>query len=247
MIENVFATDRVFIGCSGYYYKTWKDQFYPNDLPVAKWLAHYATVFNTIEINATFYKFPTFKSLDAWRVKTPYNYKIAIKAHKSITHTKRFAAVDAEMHDFYSLAKEGLQDKIGPILFQLPPSFKYEPAHLQRILLHLDLEFDNVLEFRHPSWWIPEVYDMLARNNITFCSVSYPGLPEEVIRTSPRGYVRFHGNVELFKSTYTAQELETWFAKIKEAGFDQTHIYFNNTWFNGAIENAQAMKKLYGV
>lgn len=247
MIENVFANDHVFIGCSGYYYRTWKGQFYPEDLPVSKWLEHYSTVFNTIEINASFYKFPTFKSLDAWRQKTPYNYKIAVKAHKSITHAHRFVGVDSEIHKFYSVVKEGLQDKLGPILFQMPPSFSYAPDHLQRILMHLDLEFENVLEFRHPSWWIPEVYELLERNNITFCSVSYPGLPQEVIRTSPRGYVRFHGLTELFKSSYSEQELKTWFENIKAAKFDQTHVYFNNTWFNAAIENAHVMQKLYGI
>lgn len=247
MIEHIFANDQVFIGCSGYYYRTWRGEFYPHELPINQWLPYYAGVFNTVEINATFYKFPTIKSLEIWRDKTPSDYKIAIKAHKSITHQRRFENVGAEIREFYNVAREGLQEKLGPILFQFPPSFKYSKINLQIILQHLNIEFDNVVEFRDATWWNQEVYEVLERNHITFCSVSHPGLPQEVIRTSPKGYIRFHGYEELFKSTYAKEELTDWYTKIKAAQFDQTNIYFNNTWFNGAIENAQMMQALYGV
>jgi len=247
MLENIFAKNQLFIGCSGYHYKNWKGTFYPHELPTQQWLAYYSKTFNTMELNNTFYKVPSLKALENWREQIPFGHKLAVKMHRQITHYQRFTNVDSEISNFYRIAAEGLQDKLGPILFQLPPSYTYSFERLRQILMHINVEFDNVVEFRHASWWNPTVYELLSENNVTFCSVSYPGLPSEVVKTSPVGYIRLHGDKELFKSTYTQQELSLWAEKIKAVHFKETYIYFNNTWFSGALENAKEMMELMQV
>lgn len=237
-------SNQCFIGCSGYYYQAWKGEFYPQGLPTSKWLTYYSEIFNSIEINSTFYKFPTVKSLQGFYNKTPQSFRISIKVNREITHYKKFKNVDKEIKEFYAIARDGLKDKLGALLFQMPPKFVYTPENLYHIINSLDGTFDNVLEFRHSSWWIPEVYDVLTKNNITFCSVSYPGLPDDVIKTTSMGYIRMHGNQKLFESTYSSLEIGDLEARIRNANFQDTYVYFNNTMYNGALENAQSLMKL---
>jgi len=237
-------SSNVHIGCSAFNNGYWKPLFYPEGLPRNKWFEFYCEHFNTYEINATFYTFPTLKSLESWYNKTPPNFTFAVKAHKTITHFKRFNNCAEEVAAFYEIASAGLKEKLGCILFQLPPSFNYSPEKLELIISHLNPDFNNVIEFRHASWWREEVYEALSIHNITFCSVSYPNLPETVEVTSSIGYVRLHGVPKLFYSEYSDDNLKQWQNEILQSKWEKAFVYFNNTANTAGIINALYMKQL---
>jgi len=230
------------IGCSSYNNRYWKGIFYPEDLPTSKWFDYYCQHFDTYEMNGTFYKFPTVRIFENWYKKVPEGFLFSVKAPKDITHFKKFADCETLLADFYNLCETGLKEKLGPILFQLPPSYNFTPERLHNIIKSLDKKFQNVVEFRHQSWWNQEVWEALLQNNITFCSVSYPGLPEDILTQFPIIYIRFHGNKKLFYSGYSKEDLD----KIKNAISDsstQAFVYFNNTAGTEGILNALEFKK----
>lgn len=233
----------IHIGTSAFSNGYWKGVFYPEDLPRSKWFDYYCTQFNTYELNATFYRFPTVKSLQGWYNKTPEGFAFAVKAHKVITHFKKFNDCRHEIDGFYAIAKEGLREKLGCVLFQLPPSFAYSPEKLELILSYMNPDFKNVIEFRNESWWLQEVYDALRKSNITFCSVSYPKLPLTIVKTTGTGYIRFHGVPKLFYSEYSAEELQQWHEGILRNDWKEVFVYFNNTASTAGIINALEMKK----
>src|ERR1700754_1371162 len=166
------------IGCSGFHYRHWKGSFYPPDLAQKRWFEFYATQFSTLELNVTFYRFPRLEVLQTWYDKAPADFRFAVKAPKAITHFKQFHGTVDMLTDFYNTIRAGLQEKLGPVLFQFPPRFRYEPERLERIVAQLDPGFDNVLEFRHPGWWREEVYSALRQRKIAFCGMSPPELAE---------------------------------------------------------------------
>lgn len=236
-------SDKLHIGLSAYNNSYWNGIFYPDGMPASKRFAYYCEHFNTYEINATFYRFPTLKSLQSWYAKSPDGFLFSVKAHKGITHFKRFKDCEEEITQLYATLREGLQDKLACVLFQLPPSFSYSEERLELIIASLDYSFRNVVEFRNESWWRQEVYDALAAKGITFCSVSYPTLPNEVMATTKTGYVRLHGVPKLFYSEYSNAELEKMHEEITEKDFDEAFVYFNNTAGPAGIVNALNFKK----
>lgn len=237
---------KFYIGCSGFHYKEWKDFFYPEKLPQSKWFAFYCEHFNTLEINATFYKFPTEKSLAKWRNASPPDFKFSVKAPRLITHYKRFRDCDKLLHDFYSSCSEGLREKLGCVLFQLPPQLTYSAETLDMIIKSVNPSFQNAFEFRNLSWWNQNVYNELSKNNLIFCGASFPKLPDEVIQTSQNLYFRFHGVPVLYKSVYTEDFIEDIYRKIKNGDASEAWVYFNNTWGEAAIINARYLQKLVG-
>ena len=172
---------KCYIGCSGFSYKEWKGVFYPDKLAQSKWLAYYCEHFNTLELNNTFYRFPELKTMQSWYTKTPQQFLFTVKAPRIITHYKKLVGTNELIKDFYTVCKEGLQEKLGPLLFQFPPSFIYTEENLQKIVKSLDTKFINVVEFRHQSWWNEDVYTQLSKQHIIFCGVSHPILPAAVI------------------------------------------------------------------
>ena len=232
------------IGCSSFYNQYWKKIFYPEELERAKWFDFYCSEFNTYEMNGTFYKFPTLKIMENWYRKAPEVFSFSVKAPKEITHTKKLIGCEKLIADFYKICKEGLKDKLGCILFQLPPSYHYSPEKLLHIIEQLDSSFENVVEFRHESWWIPEVWNELFKNNIVFCSVSHPQLPDNVFTQFPSVYVRLHGRKTMFYSSYSSEELIDLKEVILNADKSKkVWIYFNNTANTSGIMNALEMKK----
>ncbi|MFL9844836.1 DUF72 domain-containing protein [Flavobacterium rhizosphaerae] len=231
-------------GCSSYATQSWQPVFYPEGLPKKQWFEYYCKYFDTYELNATFYRFPTVKSLQSWYHKTPQAFTFSIKVPKTITHIKRLVDCNEEIEKFYATAREGLKDKLGCVLFQLPPSFSYTPERLDAVIMATNPDFNNVVEFRNESWWNEGVIKRLADNNITFCSVNYPKLPTTVIKTTQTGYVRMHGNPKLFYAEYTQQQIETLYEDIMSQNFKQTYLYFNNTASSAAIINALQVKNM---
>lgn len=233
------------IGCSGFHYKHWKDLFYPKGLAQSKWFEYYCEHFNTVELNVTFYRFPKLPFLESWHKRSPDNFVFAVKAPQLITHFKQFHNADQQLTDFYSVVSEGLKEKLGCVLFQLPPRTAYTSERLERIVNSLDPSFKNVLEFRHLSWWNKEVYSHLAKHKITFCGMSHPELPQEIIQNNPLLYYRFHGVPELYKSIYEQKVLQEFIHEIQLSGkVKQAFIYFNNDIGGSAITNAKQMQEM---
>lgn len=226
------------IGCSAFDNDYWKGIFYPEGLPRNKRFAYYAQHFNTYELNASFYRMPTVKSLKAWHDKVGEDFLFSVKANRSITHYKKFNNCEAEIAEFYSVVREGLGKKLGCVLFQLPPSFAYAEEKLSLILDSLDYSFENTIEFRHESWWRPEVFEALATHKVAFCSVSYPKLPETIVVTTNTCYIRLHGRPKLFYSGYSEAELHDLFSAISSHQREKVFVYFNNTADTHGIQNA---------
>jgi len=231
------------IGLSAYNNSYWKGIFYPEDLPASKRFEFYCQHFSTYEINATFYKFPTEKSLKAWYDKSPDGFLFSVKAPKLVTHLKKFNDVQNEIDEFYKLCSEGLKEKLGFVLFQLPPSFNYSEERLNAIIGSLNAEFKNVVEFRNETWWRQDVFDALAENKITFCSVSYPKLSDAVIANTLTVYARLHGVPKLFYSGYSDEFLKNLVEQVNKSDASDAYIYFNNTAGPEGIINALALQK----
>jgi uncharacterized protein YecE (DUF72 family) len=240
-------TPKIYIGCSGFHYKEWKEVFYPEGLPQTRWFQFYCEHFNTLELNVTFYKFPTEKTLQKWFISSPEGFKFSVKVPKAITHFKKFNDCERMLSDFYNSCQSGLQQKLGCILFQSPPQLIYSPELLEKIIANVNPAFKNVLEFRHASWWNAVVFQQLKKHKITFSGISYPKLPDEAIKTNPALYYRFHGVPVLYKSAYSLAFLENIKAMIVKQKAKEAWIYFNNTWGTAAIENAKFLMDITNI
>ncbi|NRS89537.1 uncharacterized protein YecE (DUF72 family) [Flavobacterium sp. 7E] len=234
----------IHIGCSSFYNAKWKKVFYPEDLPSKKWFDYYCTQFSAFEINATFYKFPTATILKNWYAKCPDHFTYAVKVPKEITHTKKLKDCKEQIDTFYTICESHLKEKLGCFLFQLPPSFIFSEENLEQVLSNLNTNFKNVIEFRHQSWWNDEAITTLSKNNISFCSVSHPSLPEKIIIDSPLIYVRLHGRGKMYYSEYTIEELKTIEEILTSNTTKETYLFFNNTASEAGIVNAMEMKNI---
>jgi uncharacterized protein YecE (DUF72 family) len=240
------TTPQFFIGTSGFSYSSWKNAFYPADVPSSKWFEYYCTRFNTVELNNTFYRFPRVATLQRFYERSPDDFIFSVKAHKIITHTRRMKNAREKVDEFLSVVHEGLREKAGPVLFQLPPSFKYTEENINLILESVPQNNLHIIEFRNETWWNRKVIKMLNDNNLTFCNASYPKLPEVFYKTTDQFYLRMHGVPELFKSSYSLPELKKAFKNIPE-GVKNVFIYFNNTMFKAGYSNALTMLELAGL
>ena len=233
------------IGCSGFAYKDWKEIFYPKGLPQSKWFDYYTQHFNTLELNVTFYRFPTLKSLQGWYQKAPEGFIFSAKVPRWITHYRKFEETERMLGDFYGLLKEGLKEKMGCVLFQLPGNFAYSKNKLEKMIGQVDLSFANVIEFRNEQWWRKEVMQQLKTNNIAFCGVSYPKLPDDAVINTPTPYYRFHGVPKLFYSEYPKAFIRNIFTQLNEKRSAKTiYVYFNNTATQAALNNARYLQSL---
>lgn len=239
-------TPRIITGCSSFNESYWKGVFYPTDLPRKEWFAYYCQNFNTYELNGTFYRFPTAKSLSDWYGKSTDGFQFSVKMYKGVTHFKKFQDCEEMIAQFYALCREQLKDKLAYILFQLPPSFSYSTERLALVLDSLDSGFRNVVEFRHSTWWCEEVYEAFQKKGVTMCSVSYPGLPQTIVKTTDHGYLRFHGVPKLFYSEYGKHELDQWRDSLLAQKYEDVFVYFNNTASTAGIMDALLFNKMIG-
>ena len=239
-------TKNIHIGCSSFHNIKWKNVFYPENIPTSKWFEFYFKHFNTVEINATFYKFSTLRILENWYKKRPDGFIYIVKAPKLITHIKKFVDCKPKITEFFSLCKQRLNDQVGCILFQLPPSFHYSSEKLDLLIESMSPDFKIAIEFQHLSCWSQEVYERLVRNNITFGSVSHPTMPTDIITTSAVDYVRLHGISKMFYSEYSDTNLiKLHDVIIKKILFEQVFIYFNNTTSEAGVLNARELNTLF--
>lgn len=238
---------KTYTGCSGFYYRHWRSTFYPDDLPQHLWFEYYCGFFNTLELNTTFYNFPKLSALQSWYQRSPENFIFTVKAPRLITHFKQFHDVTGVISDFYGTVLEGLLEKLGCILFQLPPHLEYQEERLERIIEAMDPAFNNVIEFRHESWWTSFVKNKLAENKITFCGISHPTLPDEVIIYNSPAYYRFHGVPHLYRSFYDEKFLKQIADKFLENKISEAYFYFNNDVNAHALENAKWLKDYFAL
>jgi uncharacterized protein YecE (DUF72 family) len=240
MVGDLFPDNMMYIGTSGFSYGYWRNRFYPPRLGAGKWLTYYATQFNTVEINGSFYRFPKPEILRKMYDSTPADFRFTVKGHKIITHTRRMKDVLEKIDEFLAIIEPALADKLACVLFQLPPSYSFSEDRMNDVVQALGGNARNVVEFRHISWWTEEVFETLRRHSITFCNASYPNLPETAIATSNIFYQRMHGIPKLFESSYDNERLAELASAIPK---DLTSfIYFNNTMFEAGYTNAQTLK-----
>ncbi|MFP4548899.1 MAG: DUF72 domain-containing protein [Fidelibacterota bacterium] len=238
----------IYIGTSGWSYDHWVNKFYPEDLKKNEWLSYYAEQFNTVELNMSFYQFPFPNMLKGWYKKIPDQFQMTMKANRNITHRRQFKDTDELVNRFYQRA-EFMEDKMGCILYQTPPTFKYEEETVKQLTSFfktLDHDYMNVMEFRHPDWWNEEVYELLKDHQIGFCVVSGLDMPQEVRVTADVAYFRFHGPGEGYASKYSESDIQQWRDKIKSVleDVDRVYCYFNNDMEGYAVENARYLQQL---
>lgn len=232
------------IGCSGYHYPGWKGIFYPESLAQRKWFEFYSKHFSTLELNVFYYRFPRLEVVQRWRDRSPAGFCFSVKAPQQITHLRKMADARNMVGEFSQLAREGLGEKLGCVLFQFPSSFEYNVENFARLIEMTDLNVRNVFEFRHASWWNPDVYEALKRADIGFCAMSHPQLPNQVVNTTDSLYYRLHGVPHLYSSAYDVPTLERLAQEIIATGSKQSFIYFNNTAEGHAITNARQMQEI---
>jgi uncharacterized protein YecE (DUF72 family) len=230
------------IGCSGFYYKHWRPDFYPEEIPIRLWFEHYCESFNTVELNTTFYNFPKEHLLQSWYNRSPDDFIFTVKAPRLITHYKKFVDCKTLLQEFYKIVSNGLEHKLGCILFQFPSSVIFSEAKLFQIIESVDNSFLNVIEFRHSSWWTDDVYKTLAKNKISFSGISHPQLPDQLILNTKIFYYRFHGVPLLYTSPYSDDQLKKIVARVSDfKNINDAFIYFNNDSKGWAYRNAMRM------
>jgi uncharacterized protein YecE (DUF72 family) len=239
----------IHVGCSGWFYWHWRGVFYPQEGSTRDWFKHYTGVFDTVELNAPFYKWPRPATVKTWKRNAPANFRYTVKVNGEITHERRMVRTQRLVNAFYEIGRE-LGPQMGCFLFQFPPSYKYSPARLKSLVRQLDPAWRNVVEFRHKSWWRTSVYRALAKQRITFCAVSAPRLPEDLPVIGKRRdhpstlYVRFHGRTRWYRHDYSGEELMAWARRIVLSGAKDVWIYFNNDREGFAIKNAMELRHL---
>jgi uncharacterized protein YecE (DUF72 family) len=225
------------IGCSGYYYPEWKGKFYPDGLGTSKWLNYYSTIFNSVELNGTFYRQPKVENLKKYARMTPADFRFSAKASRYITHVLKLKDAKPFVNEFSALLEKGLEEKFDKLLFQLPSTFQYSEENMNRIINTIPFSSSNVVEFRHISWWNETVFNHFRESKIIFCNVDYPGLQPDFISTGDEFYLRLHGTPELFKSSYSPEQLKKIAGAIPKT-MSSCNIFFNNTAGNAAYKNA---------
>ena len=234
------------IGCSGWSYKHWKGGvFYPERLKAKDELAWYATRFDTAEINGSFYRLPPETMVDGWRERSPEGFLFAWKASRFITHMKRLLDPIEPLELMFSRTAL-LGDKLGPILFQLPPSMQRNDQRLESFLEVLPPGPRYAFEFRHPSWYVDEVFACLAGRDISLCLSDHHHAPAPWVRTASWVYVRGHGPGGRYWGRYPDATLQDWAGRIRAWRAEDRDVvcYFDNDPEGAAPRDADRLKQL---
>lgn len=230
---------RVWIGCSGYAYKHWRGRFYPDRLPATRWLQHYVKFFPTVELNNTFYTMPGVPTFEAWRANAPEGFRYAVKASRFITHMKKLKDPHDPLVYLFDRATL-LGPALGPILYQLPPRWRFDAPRLQTFLDALPGGLQHTIEVRDPSWLNDQFFAVLEAHQVAFCIASLPDYVCPLRVTAPFVYVRFHGSKAMYYYDYPSDELRYWrdqFVAWAESGLP-VYAYFNNDPEGWAVRNA---------
>ncbi len=231
------------IGTSGWNYPHWRRVFYPEHMPQSRWLGFYTEHFTTVELNASFYRQPSYNTFENWKKRTPPDFLWSVKANRYITHVKKLRDTQDSLKRFYSTV-DGLGEKLGVILFQLPPALRFDEEIFTGFLDSQPKGYRIAFEVRHASWLCEKAYELLRWRNAAFCISDTAGrYPYAEAITASFIYVRLHGSQVLYGSNYTDNELKTWAAKIRKWGKD-IFIYFDNDYQGYAAQNALRLKEI---
>jgi uncharacterized protein YecE (DUF72 family) len=212
----------LYVGTSGYSYKEWKGPFYPEDLPDKQMLHFYGERFRSVEINNTFYRMPKPAMLEAWANEVPVDFRFVLKAPQQITHIKRLKEADDSVAYFLKVAAV-LNDRLGPLLFQLPPYLKKDAARLRDFLALLPRERRTAFEFRHESWLDDETFALLREHQVALCiAEAEDGVEVPFLSTASWGYLR------LRRPDYGDAELKAWVDKVRQANWSDAFIFFKH-------------------
>jgi uncharacterized protein YecE (DUF72 family) len=235
----------VHIGCSGWNYRDWRERVYPAGLPPSRWLEHYATLFDTVEVNSTFYRLASPKAVAAWIDQTPEHFVFSLKASRYLTHIRRLRDIEPGVRRFY----EGIEPllgtpKLGPILWQLPENFVRDDQRLREALKTLP-RGRHCFEFRHPSWFTPEIYELLREHAAALVIGDHPERPFQTHElTADWTFVRMHQGHRGRRGNYSESELETWRRRIARwRRRVDVFVYFNNDREGFAVRNALWLKR----
>ncbi|WP_346317965.1 DUF72 domain-containing protein [Chitinophaga sp. YIM B06452] len=236
---------KVHIGTSGWVYRHWKGTFYPEDLKQADWFAYFSERFHTVEINNSFYRLPEIKTFNTWRKIAPEGFVYAVKASRFLTHMKKLIVDRRSIDKFFNRALH-LEEKLGPVLFQLPPNFSVNAERLETFLQALPEGLCYTFEFRDETWYEKEVYQLLKAHNAAFCiyELQYHSSPLEV--TADFIYIRLHGPGKKYQGSYPDATLRKWATfckKWKKKGKD-VYVYFDNDQEGYAAFNALRLAEL---
>lgn len=231
------ASSRVLAGTSGFAFVEWKGEFYPADLPADRMLSHYAGHLPTVEINVSFYRMPTDKMLEAWKAQTPGQFLFAIKAHRRITHLKRLRDVGEDVRWLHE-RMTALGERLGPVLFQLPPSLRQDLPLLESFLAAIPPLKYVVVEFRHATWHQDATYDLLRRYHAALCIAEDDTSCDPLVHTAGFGYYRLH------RLRYTDQQLRAWAEHLEGAQVWPAFCYFTHETGAEAVTYARTLMSL---
>jgi uncharacterized protein YecE (DUF72 family) len=238
------------IGCSGWNYPHWRERVYPKGVPQRRWLEHYATLFDTVEINNTFYRLPNVSAVQGWVEQSPPEFLFAVKSSRYLTHIRRLRDLDGGVARFYQRIEPlARSPKLGPVLWQLPPTFKRDDERLAEALKSLPAG-RHAFEFREPTWYVDEVYRLLRKRGAALVIPDSPKYPFRTLElTADWTFVRLHHGSRGRGGNYSERELQDWAERIagwRDAGLD-VYAYFNNDWEGYAVKNGFRLKELLDV
>ncbi len=236
-----------YVGTSGWTYLHWKGVFYPIGIPQKKWFEFYSRFFNTVEINATFYRTPPLKTFQGWEKKAPQGFLFAVKMSQLLTHKKKLTSPTSLLKTLLERYR-AIGRALGPILIQLPPSMHLDLIRLHEFISLLPKDLMFGIEFRHKSWFCERTFELLDSYGIGFVSFHHPYIDCPKIVTGKLVYIRFHGTESLYRGRYTKEQLDVWAKFIKENTSPNRpcFAYFNNDFEGNAIFDAINLKRLLG-
>ena len=232
------------VGCSGWQYKHWRGDFYPDDIPASRWLEYYASHFDTVEINNSFYRLPEAHSFERWRQRVPSGFLYAVKASRYITHMKKLKDADQSIELLFSRLTH-LNDALGPVLYQLPPRWPLNLERFKAFLRTLPPQFTHVVEFRDPTWYVEAVFDELNALGVSLCLHDMEGAATGLRLVGPAVYLRFHGPAK-YSGRYPSRRLAAtaaWCTARLSEGIP-VYAYFNNDIGGHAPRDAIRFREL---
>jgi uncharacterized protein YecE (DUF72 family) len=240
---------RVRIGCSGWNYQDWRERVYPKGMGTGRWLEHYATLFDTVEVNSTFYRLASRDAVARWVEQTPTDFLFTVKASRYMTHIKRLATIEQGAGRFFERIEPLVESgKLGPVVWQLPRNFHRDVERLAGALNALP-PGRHCFEFRHPSWFVDDVYELLRRHGASLVIGDHPERPfQSYEHTADWTFLRLHHGRRGRRGNYSDAELEAWAERIEDwrPSID-VFVYFNNDWEGFAVQNATKLRRRLDV
>jgi uncharacterized protein YecE (DUF72 family) len=232
------------IGCSGWQYRHWRGNFYPAELPQARWFGHYAMTFDTVEINNSFYRLPEETTFARWSEQAPKHFVYAVKASRFLTHMKKLKDPEEPLARFFERA-QALGTHLGPILYQLPPQWSLNLERFEHFLGALPHPYRHAVEFRDSSWYDERVYELLRKYKVALCLHDMQGSATERIIVGPFIYVRFHHGTRKYGGRYSDARLEEWAEWLAARAGEGLEVfaYFNNDTGGHAPRDAVRLRQ----